>query len=111
MAIKALNGLIGCFGFETKTVSNTAVGLTSSVYNTASTGNNGNQVERKIAKFATISVETDQVRYRMDGTDPTSSVGHLLGIGDVLFLNSEDDIRRIRFIRVTNDATIMVSYA
>lgn len=107
MAVRALNGLKGCFAFEKLTVSNTSKALTSTVYFVQSATNAPN----KIADFATISVEGDQIRYRLDGTAPDSTTGHLLGIGDVLTLSSANDIRNFRAIRVTADATIQVSYA
>ena len=81
--------------FESVTVSSTAVSL-------------------PMAKLgfdnALITVETDQVRFRLDAIAPTSSVGHLLDAGDTLILNSADQIVKIRFIRVTSDATLRVSY-
>lgn len=105
-----MNGLLGVFAFETLTVSNVSLPLTSSVYNKADTGASGGQVTRKIAKFAQISVETNSIRFRVDGTAPTSSVGHLLNAGDVVVLESEDDVRNWKAIRVSADATIMASY-
>lgn len=113
MSIRALNGLIGTFAFEKLTIPGSSTPLTSTVYNKADvlSGAQSGQVVRKIAKFATITVETDQIRYRLDGTDPDATTGHLLNVGDALYLNSEDDIRKFRAIRVTNSATIQVSYA
>ena len=111
MAIRALNGLKDCFGFEKLTVSNTPKALTASVYNVVDSGLNGNQITRKYAEFATISVEGDQIRYRLDGNNPDTTTGHLLNPNDVLFLNSGADIMRFRAIRITSDATIQVSYA
>jgi hypothetical protein len=110
MAVRALNGLKGTFAFEKLTV-NGSTPLTASVYNTADTGNNGNQVSRRYAEFATISVETDQIRYRLDGTAPDSTTGHLLNVNDVLFLQSALEIQNFKAIKVTNNATIQVSYA
>lgn len=107
MATRSINGLKKCFAFETLTVSNTAVGLTATTYHVKSSTAAPNQ----IAEYATITVETDSIRYRTDGTDPDGSTGHLLGPGDVLYLTSADDIRRFKAIRVTNDSTLMVSYA
>lgn len=112
MAVRALNGTVGTFAFESLTVSNSSKALTATVYSIPSpTDAYGNTIGKKIAKYATISVEVDQIRYRLDGTAPTTTVGHLLNVNDVLYLASEDDIRNIRMIRVTTDATIQVSYA
>ena len=70
------------------------------------------------AKGALITVETDQVRWRDDGTDPTSSEGHLLNAGDVLTfdswsvpkLNWRQVLNAIKVIRVTNDAKLKISW-
>ena len=59
---------------------------------------------------AVITVETDAVRFKTDGNNPSSTVGHLLNINDVLILESAADITAFKVIRVTNDATIRVSY-
>ena len=69
-------------------------------------------------KGAVITVEDDQVRYREDGTAPTSTEGHLLNVGDVLTFDSwavpRNDWRQvlnaIQFIRVTADAKLKVSW-
>ena len=106
MAVRALNGLKGSFAFEKLTV-NGSTGLTATVYHVKSSTN----APDKIAEFATITVETDQIRYRLDGVAPDSSTGHLLNINDVLYLNSADDIRNFHAIKVTNQAAIQVSYA
>ncbi len=84
------------FAFEKLTV-NGSTALTSATY--------GNQV-----CGAFITVETDQVRFRTDGTAPDSTTGHLLNIGDVLILSSPNDVTKVKFIKVTNNATLQVSY-
>lgn len=84
------------FAFEKLTV-NTATALTAATY--------GNSVGG-----ALITVETDQVRFRTDGTAPDSTTGHLLNVGDVLVLSSPSDVQRVKFIKVTNNATLQVSY-
>ncbi|KKN73880.1 hypothetical protein LCGC14_0396820 [marine sediment metagenome] len=64
-------------------------------------------------KQAVITVEDDQVRYREDGTSPTASEGHLLEAGDVLqYLGGshEQTLAAVKFIRVTADAKLKVSY-
>jgi len=81
--------------FESVTVSSTAVSL---------------PMARLGFDNALITVETDQVRFRLDAVAPTSSVGHLLDVGDVLALDSADQIANARFIRVTSDATLRASY-
>ena len=86
------------FAFEALAVS------TASVPFTAAT--------RLNAKLATVSVEGAAVRYRMDGTDPTASVGTVLEPGDELIVWGGRDIQSIEFIRRDGtDATLNVHYA
>ena len=60
---------------------------------------------------ALITVETDAVRFWLDGTAPTASLGHKLDVGDVLVLTGRAELDGFRVIRVTTDATLRVSYA
>lgn len=84
--------------YESVTVTDTAGGLTSATYTTAIS--------------ALITVETANVRYRADGTNPTSSEGHLLRVGDILELESPDEIQRIRFIRTSGTSSVIkVTYS
>ena len=101
------NALKSAYTFEKLTVSSTAVGLTSTKYDQRSTTNQPNIQ----AEFALVSVETDALRYRTDGTDPDATTGHKLEAGDELLLSGANDIQRFRAIRVTTDATIQVSYS
>lgn len=97
----------GAYDFETLTVGNTVKTLTATKYDKRSTGTAPNQY----AQFATVTVETDSIRYRTDGGDPAAGVGHLVTAGSVINLSSPNDIRLFKALRVTNDATIQVSYA
>jgi hypothetical protein len=60
------------------------------------------------ANFALIVAETQDVRWRDDGTDPTASVGMLLKAG-VIF-QYDGDLKKIKFIESTASAKINVSY-
>lgn len=44
-------------------------------------------------------LETAQIRYRFDGTAPTSAEGALLEIGDTFLIDNPADADRILFIR------------
>jgi hypothetical protein len=58
--------------FETITVSTAAIGFTSTnIYSYSVT-------------TATCTLETAQIRFRTDGTDPTSAIGHILEVGQSL---------------------------
>lgn len=60
---------------------------------------------------ALITVEGGAVRFWPDGTDPTNDVGHVLEKGDELDLNSQWQLKNIRFIRRDDDnATLSCSY-
>ena len=83
--------------YESITVDNTAGGLTAVTY--------GDAVQ------ALITVESHPMRYRLDGTDPTDTEGHLVDDGDTIVLTSAADIAGFSAIRTTGDsATIRVTY-
>ena len=83
--------------FESVTVTGTAGGLT-----TATIAGQRN---------ALITVETAQIRFRVDGTVPTASVGHILNVGDVLELDSTEALVGFSSIRTGGtSATIRCSY-
>ena len=84
-------------GYETITVSGTAGGLT------AATVSGLNK--------AMITVEIAQVRFRLDGTAPTSTVGHILEVNDVLELDTPESLSAVSFIRTGgNSGTLRCSY-
>ena len=57
-----------------------------------------------------ITVETAPIRFTVDGTAPTSSIGHLLNIGDIYTCNGEDALK-FRAIRSTSvSASIKCTY-
>jgi hypothetical protein len=91
-------------GFEQITV-NTAIGFTATQLRPVS-GNASGQG----AFAALFKVETDQIRYRMDGTDPTASVGMLLEVGDSLTVFGPKNLANFKAIKVTNNALISVEY-
>ena len=72
-------------GFESVTVEDSAIGLTSSTYGKA--------------QAAEMTLETAQIRVRFDGTDPASDEGHIMEIGDVICLNSAGSLPRFNAIR------------
>lgn len=90
------------FAYEAVTVSNSAIGLTKATYDPGQ--------EHQKAIRALITVETANMRYTYDGTTPTSTVGHLVGNGDVVTLNGYGNIKRFKAIRTDSDASIKVTY-
>lgn len=72
-------------GFQQVTVAASAIGLS----NPAKNG----------ANAALLQVETAQIRWRDDGTDPTASVGMLMSPGDPPMVYT-GSLSAIKFIRV-----------
>jgi hypothetical protein len=60
------------------------------------------------AKRAIIQAETQDVRWRDDGTAPTDSVGMVISAGDRLAYTGS--LAAIRFIETTASAKLNVSY-
>ena len=89
------------FAHETITVSSTAVGFNSVLYDQASGQ----------ATAALVSVAADAIRFFSDGTIlPTASVGHPVASGSTVEVCGFANVKNFRMIRQTNDATITVSY-
>ena len=87
-------------GFEQLTIDATVGGiaLTAATY--------GN------APKAVITVETAQIRFRIDGGVPTATVGHIADIGDQIELSSVEDIANFRAIRTGSvSAVISATYS
>ncbi len=90
------------FAYETITVADTAVGLTSATYKPS---------EKFFAVKAILTLETAQIRFRIDGTAPTSTEGHLLEVGEILTLESYDEISKFKAIRTGGTSgTLRVTY-
>lgn len=58
--------------------------------------------------LAVIQAETQNVRYRDDGTAPTASVGMILVAGDMLYYTG--NMADIKFIQVTASAKLNITY-
>lgn len=91
----------GAFAFEQLTISTTAVSLTSATYDPA-TGT---------AQSALVTVDTNPLRFRADGTNPTAAIGHNVTAGNSIEVCGISNIRNFRAIRSgAADAVINVSY-
>lgn len=63
------------------------------------------------ARYAEISIEVAEIRFRVDGGAPTSTVGHIASPPDIIELESAEDIAAFRAIRTgATSATIFVTY-
>lgn len=88
------------FDFETVTVADSAIGLTASKLS----------VSPK-PKQAFLTLESGQIRYRIDGTDPTSSVGHIMLPMQSLLLEGYNQLKNFKSIRTgATSGTLSVSF-
>jgi hypothetical protein len=78
--------------FEQITVDNTAGGV-------AMTTTKITPVGQPQAQYASCRLETAEIRYTIDGTVPTTTVGTLLEIGDTLPIAGHDRLFKFRAIR------------
>ena len=87
--------------FESLSVSSSAVGITSSTIRPPGQGLQNN--------FCTAYVDGANVRFRFDGTAPTSSVGAIAQSGDTISIDNIEQASAIRFIRDDSaDATLSI---
>ena len=94
------------FDYEEIEVAGTAVGLTSTKYSPSGSS---------IAKQAMCVVEGGQdIRFRLDGTNPTSATGTILSSADVIYLKTYTDVSQVKFIRASlssaTSATVNCTY-
>jgi hypothetical protein len=81
-------------GYEQLTVSNSAVGLT---------------VPAKPVRMAVVVVESNTIRFRDDGTNPTSTVGTPV-VANVTILICGRAVDTFKAIRVSGDAVLNIAY-
>ena len=82
--------------YEAITVANTSIGFTTATYVPTS-----GDLKSHHARVAVMRLETGPIRYRMDGTDPTTTTGVLMNPLDTLVVRGEFNIRNFRAIRTT----------
>lgn len=90
-----------CFAYEHISIGSSPVGFSPGVYEPP---------EGKPAQIAMLTVEGGTVRFREDGTDPTSSDGHSISEGDIVVFRGFENIQRARFIRADGSPSVQVSY-
>lgn len=115
MPVTFVNGSLPAVSFETLTVSTVALGITAAklVVQTVKTSSADGPafIDTQRLDEALFTVETNPVRFRIDGTDPTASVGHLLNVGDSITISGFSNLSRLRFIRQgAADATVQATY-
>lgn len=88
-------------GFEQITVGTTAVGLTTSMYDLTN-ADLGFRTKR-----VTCTLATAAVNYRLDGTNPTASVGDPLATGERITLDTPWAIEHFRAIRTGGSSGVL----
>jgi hypothetical protein len=89
------------FDYESITVSTTAVGLTASKFNS--------YAAYEIKAFMTL--ESAQIRWRIDGTNPTSTEGHAFEAGTNLTVEGYKNLSQFKAIKTgTSDGVLKVTY-
>jgi len=89
------------FAFETVSIADTAIGFTSATY-----GATGSPHLR-----AVVTALGGVMRYRYDGGNPTSTVGHLLSHGDMIIVEGGVNVSKFRAIRAgTQNGILSVTY-
>jgi hypothetical protein len=96
MSIRVVPQYYSPIGFQKLTVSNLAVGFTLPA--------------SPVTRAAILTVETDAIRFRLDGSDPDASSGHIVAKDDSLELTNVQMVQNFKAIRVTNDATLNITY-
>jgi hypothetical protein len=97
MGIQDTDVGIVAFAFETVTVTNSAIGLTSGTYTNAIK--------------AEMTLERFPIRVRTDGTDPTATEGHVIDEGSMITLEGTAEIAAFRAYRAdVTDAILKVTY-
>ena len=100
-------GLFEPYDFESITISTSVVGLTESKYKPAT------QILSNTDRPAVRVIITSEgaFRYRYDGGEPTSSIGHVITSGDVVMLVGEFAIKNFKAVRSgVSDAVIRATY-
>ena len=86
--------------FETITVADTAIGITSTVSAPAGIPQ---------MKVCRLRVEGAEIRIRWDGTNPTASVGIPIEVLEIFTVETYTDISQLKMIRTTaTSATVSV---
>lgn len=62
-------------------------------------------------RSAFVTVETDDIRFRVDGTTPTVNYGHkVLSTSSGITISGPENVQHFKAIGVDNTCTLMVTY-
>ena len=91
------------YAHEAITVADTAIGFTAAKLKDTKVLDKG--VSRVVC-----TVETAQIRFTVDGTTPTSSVGHIANVGDVIEVDGVDAPKFLAIRSGGSSGAIMATY-
>ena len=113
MASITVNGDLVARDFETLAIDNTAggVGFTSTKMNKSRTTNSPYDAIQRCVEVL-VTFEDQPARYTVDGTAPTTTVGHLIAAGDTAIIQGFENISKFRAIRTggTNSAAAITYF-
>ena len=90
------------FAYEDVTVATVSIGFTEATYSPATFGK---------AHRAYCTVETAQIRFTYNGTAPTTTLGHIAEVGDVIDISGTDNVAAFRAIRTgATSGTLRVTF-
>lgn len=98
MVLIFAGGAWGSSKYESITVADTAIGFTAATIAA---------VPNTPEATATCTLETAQIRFRTDGTAPTSSEGHILEIGQSLDVFGWQAMSNLRAIRTGSTSGVL----
>jgi len=103
MPIRDTTNVFSAYATEIITVADAAIGCTVAKLYDAVTAQAVNKI--------TVDVEAQPIRYTLDGTAPTTSVGRPVAAGVAFEVYGTENIGRLRMIRSTgSSATVTVTY-
>lgn len=94
---------------ERLTVSSSVVGFASAFgkpTNFVIPGSADGKITDRKAEGAILQVNGDQIYYTVDTSTPSSTVGFVANPGDMIYLNSFQQVQNFKAIRVTTDASV-----
>lgn len=92
---------------ERLAVASAAVNFTEANYTIAQTEKN----EKKTADGAVLQVVgADQIYWTIDGSTPSASVGFIADPRDIIYLETQQQVKNFKAIRVTADTSVEAAF-
>lgn len=98
------------YGFQTGQGMYTGTKFETLSITTAAATAFSSSVYPAIVMRALFTVETTPMRYRYDGTSPTTATGHQVGSGDAVSIIGLKNIQNFRIIASSASGNIFVTY-